>query len=168
MFNDQPAQSDVITYQILTFLTRWRQGVSLRSSKIVWPSSALNARKAALLLFAIIELSIILLPFVTHVWIAVGLLSLAMAVHQAWATNVFTMASDMFPKETVGSVVGIGGMAGAVGGILFPILVGTLLDSYKAAGHLTAGYNILFTICGFTYLAAFIIIHLLTKKPAIA
>lgn len=131
-----------------------------------WPT--LNARKAALLLFAIIELSIIMLPFVTHVWIAVGLLSLAMAVHQAWATNVFTMASDMFPKEMVGSVVGIGGMAGAVGGILFPILVGTLLDSYKAAGHLTTGYNILFTICGFTYLAAFIIIHLLTKKPAVA
>ena len=129
-----------------------------------WPT--LKARKAALLLFAIIELSIIMLPFITHVWIAVGLLSLAMAVHQAWATNVFTMASDMFPKETVGSVVGIGGMAGAVGGILFPILVGTLLDNYKAAGHLTTGYNILFTICGFTYLAAFIIIHLLTKKPA--
>jgi len=130
-----------------------------------WPT--LNARKAALLLFAIIELSVILVQFVTDVWIAVGLLSIAVAVHQAWATNVFTMASDMFPKETVASVVGIGGMAGAVGGILFPILVGTLLDSYKAAGHLATGYNILFTICGCTYLVAFIIIHLLTKKPAV-
>ena len=126
----------------------------------------MNARKAALLLFAIIELSVIMVQFVTDVWVAVGLLSLAVAVHQAWATNVFTMASDMFPKETVGSVVGIGGMAGALGGILFPILVGTLLDSYKAAGHLSTGYNILFTICGCTYLVAFIIIHLLTKKAA--
>src|SRR5258705_6573147 len=62
-----------------------------------WPT--LKARKAALLLFAIVELSVIMLQFVTHVWIAVGLLSLAVAVHQAWATNVFTMASDMFPKE---------------------------------------------------------------------
>ncbi|MEO6328515.1 MAG: MFS transporter [Ginsengibacter sp.] len=130
-----------------------------------WPT--LNARKAALLLFAIIELSVIMVQFVTHVWMAVGLLSVAVAVHQAWATNVFTMASDMFPKEAVASVVGIGGMAGALGGILFPILVGTLLDNYKAAGHLSTGYNILFTICGFTYLAAFAIIHLLTRKPAI-
>ncbi len=126
-----------------------------------WP--VLKARKAALLVFAILELSVITVQFVSHIWMAVGLLSLAVAVHQAWATNVFTMASDMFPKEAVASVVGIGGMAGAVGGILFPILVGTLLDNYKAAGHLQTGYNILFTICGFTYLVALGIIHLLTR-----
>jgi MFS transporter, ACS family, hexuronate transporter len=53
-----------------------------------------------------------------------------------------------------------------VGGILFPILVGYLLDSYKAAGNLTGGYNLLFTICGSTYLTAWIIIHLLTRKHA--
>lgn len=129
-----------------------------------WPT--LKARKAALLLFAILELSVIMVQFVTHIWVAVALLSLAMAVHQAWATNVFTMASDMFPKEAVASVVGIGGMAGAVGGILFPILVGHLLDSYKNAGHIETGYNILFTICGFTYLVALLIIHLLTKQPS--
>lgn len=127
-----------------------------------WPT--LNARKASLLLFAVIELSVITLQLITNVWIAVGLLSLAMAVHQAWATNVFTMASDMFPKKAVGSVVGIGGMAGAVGGMLFPILVGNLLDHYKTAGNITTGYNILFTVCGFTYIIAFIIIHLLTRK----
>jgi ACS family hexuronate transporter-like MFS transporter len=57
-------------------------------------------------------------------------------------------------------------MAGAVGGILFPILVGSLLDSYKAAGNLPGGYNVLFTICGFTYLVAWSIIHLLTRKAA--
>jgi ACS family hexuronate transporter-like MFS transporter len=95
---------------------------------------------------------------------AVALLSIAVAVHQAWATNIFTTASDMFPKEAVSSVVGIGGMAGAVGGILFPILVGNLLETYKLKGNITGGYNILFTICGFTYLLAFGIIHLLTRK----
>jgi ACS family hexuronate transporter-like MFS transporter len=58
-------------------------------------------------------------------------------------------------------------MAGAIGGILFPLLVGTLLDTYKAAGNLSAGYNILFTVCGCTYLVAFVIIHLLTKKAAV-
>ncbi|SDF18011.1 MFS transporter, ACS family, hexuronate transporter, partial [Pricia antarctica] len=124
----------------------------------------LKARKYALLLFALLEISIILAQFATDVWMAVALISVAVAVHQAWATNVFTMASDMFPKEVVSSVVGIGGMAGAVGGILFPILVGVLLDRYKELGNLEAGYNILFTVCGFTYLFALTIIHLLTKK----
>jgi ACS family hexuronate transporter-like MFS transporter len=127
----------------------------------------MKARKSALFLFAILELSIILAQFTTAAWMAVGIISLAVAVHQAWATNVFTMASDMFPTEAVGSVVGIAGMAGAVGGILFPILVGGLLDSFKAAGNLTGGYNLLFTICGFTYLTAWTIIHLLTRKHSV-
>jgi len=127
-----------------------------------WP--VLKARKTALLIFACVELSIILVQFAGSAWIAVALISLAVAVHQAWATNIFTIASDLFPKEAVSSVVGIGGMAGAVGGILFPILVGSLLDHFKAAGNITAGYNILFTVCGFTYLIALGIIHLLTRK----
>ncbi|RDC65503.1 MFS transporter [Adhaeribacter pallidiroseus] len=124
----------------------------------------LKARKTALFIFAVLEVSIILAQFATDVWVAVGLISLAVAVHQAWATNIFTTASDMFPKEAVSSVVGIGGMAGAVGGILFPILVGYLLDTYKAQGNLAGGYNLLFTICGFTYLTAWLIIHVLTRK----
>lgn len=127
-----------------------------------WP--VLKARKAALLIFAVLEVSIILAQFASSAWMAVALISIAVAVHQAWATNIFTTASDMFPKEAVSSVVGIGGMAGAVGGIFFPMLVGYLLDTYKAAGNLQGGYNILFTICGFTYLLVWIIIHLLTRR----
>ena len=126
-----------------------------------WPT--LKARKTVLLVFAVLELSVILAQFATTVWVAVGLISLAVAVHQAWATNVFTLASDLFPKQAVSSVAGIAGMAGATGGILFPILVGSLLDSYKAVGNLTGGYNVLFTICGCTYLVAWTIIHLLTR-----
>jgi MFS transporter, ACS family, hexuronate transporter len=126
-----------------------------------WPT--LKARKASLLLFAVFEISIILAQFASSAWVAVALISLAVAVHQAWATNVFTMASDMFPKEAVSSVVGIGGMAGAVGGIFFPMFVGSLLDSYKEAGNLSGGYNVLFTVCGFTYLIALSIIHYLTR-----
>jgi ACS family hexuronate transporter-like MFS transporter len=117
-----------------------------------------------LLLFAVTELTIILAQYTTAAWMAVAIISLAVAVHQAWATNVFTMASDMFPSEAVGSVTGIAGMAGAVGGILFPLVVGFLLDTYKEAGNITGGYNILFTICGLTYLTAWLIIHLLTRK----
>jgi len=128
-----------------------------------WPT--LKARKTVLLGFAFLELSIIMAQFATDVWVAVGLISLAVAVHQAWATNVFTLASDLFPKQAVSSVAGIAGMAGAVGGIFFPMLVGSLLDSYKAAGNLAGGYNVLFTVCGCTYLIAYGIIHLLTRKP---
>ena len=128
--------------------------------------AVMKARKSALFIFAVLELSIILAQYTTAAWMAVGIISLAVAVHQAWATNVFTLASDMFPVEAVSSAVGIAGMAGAVGGILFPTLVGYLLDTYKAAGNLTGGYNVLFTICGFTYLTAWIIIHLLTRKHA--
>jgi ACS family hexuronate transporter-like MFS transporter len=130
-----------------------------------WP--VIKARKCALFIFALLELSIILARYTTAAWMAVGIISLAVALHQAWATNVFTMASDMFPGEAVSSVVGIAGMAGAVGGILFPVLVGFLLDSYKAAGNITGGYNLLFAICGMTYLTAWTIIHLLTRKHAL-
>ncbi|MCR9062669.1 MAG: MFS transporter [Cytophagales bacterium] len=124
----------------------------------------IKARKTVLFVFAFLELSVILIQFAGNVWVAVGLISLAVALHQAWATNVFTLPSDMFPKQAVSSVVGIGGMAGAIGGILFPLLIGWLLDKYKGMGNIEAGYNILFTICGFTYLVAWLIIHLLTKK----
>lgn len=127
-----------------------------------WP--VLKARKTVLFIFALLEVSIIMAQFATEAWAAVALISLAVAVHQAWATNVFTMASDMFPTEAVSSVVGIAGMAGAVGGILFPILIGNLLESYKAAGNLSGGYYLIFTLCGFTYLIAWTIIHLLTRK----
>jgi ACS family hexuronate transporter-like MFS transporter len=126
--------------------------------------AVIKARKVALLIFAVLELSILTAQFVTDIWMAVAIISLAVAVHQAWATNVFTMASDMFPREAVSSVVGIGGTAGAIGGMMFPILVGYLLDTYKAAGNLQGGYNVLFTLCGVTYLITWCIIHLLTRK----
>jgi len=129
--------------------------------------AALKARKTVLFIIAILELSIIFAQYVTNVWAAVALISLAVASHQAWATNIFTAASDMFPKQAVSSVVGIGGMAGAVGGIFFPIFVGYLLDSYKAAGNISGGYNLLFTLCGFTYFITWTIIYLLTRKRSI-
>ncbi|MBK5277993.1 MAG: MFS transporter, partial [Bacteroidia bacterium] len=127
-----------------------------------WP--ILKARKASLLAFACLELSIMLTQFAPNAWMAVLLISLAIAVHQAWATNIFTMASDMFPSEAVSSVVGIAGTAGSIGGVLFPILIGYLLDTYKALGNVTIGYNIIFTLCSFAYLLSLTIIHFLTRK----
>ena len=142
-------------------------GGYLSSRLIKRGMAALKARKTILFIIAILELSIIFAQYVTNVWAAVALISLAVASHQAWATNIFTAASDMFPKQAVSSVVGIGGMAGAIGGIFFPVFVGYLLDSYKVAGNISGGYNILFTLCGVTYLVTWTIIYLLTRKRSI-
>jgi ACS family hexuronate transporter-like MFS transporter len=87
------------------------------------------------------------------------LIGLAGASHQAWSANLFTSVSDMFPKRAVASVVGIGGMAGSLGGILFPIYAGRLLDRFGASG-----YAVLFAICGSAYLVAFALHHALAPK----
>ncbi|MDR2920033.1 MAG: MFS transporter [Tannerella sp.] len=135
---------------------------SSRLIKRGWP--AIKARKISLFVFAILEISVIFVQFASGKWIAVVLISLAVALHQAWATNIFTLASDMFPKHILSSVVGIGGTAGAVGGIFFPMFIGYLLDAYKSQGNISIGYNIVFTVCGFTYLFTWVIIHFLTQK----
>lgn len=127
-----------------------------------WPT--LKARKTALLIFAILELTVLSAQYATNAWMVVGILSFTLAIHQAWSTNVFTLVVDLFPKQAVSSVTGIGAMSGAVGGMLFPLMVGYILDSYKAAGNLIGGYNLLFIICGLTYFVAWLIIHLLTRK----
>jgi len=123
-----------------------------------------RARKTAMFLFALCVTPIFAARYATNIWQAVGLISLAAAAHQAWSANIFTTVSDMFPKQAVSSVVGIGSMAGSVGGILFPILIGVILETYKEAGNLTAGYNILFSLCACAYLLAWLIMHLLTPK----
>lgn len=127
-----------------------------------WP--VFRARKVTLLLAALCVLPILYARHVHDIWAAVALIGLAAAAHNAWSANLFTIVSDMFPTGALSSVTGIGGMAGSVGGILFPLLAGYLLDMYKLRGHITDGYNILFIICGFAYLAAWMFIHLLAPK----
>jgi len=122
-----------------------------------------QARKTSLLIAAIVVLPIILAKYATDIWTAVAIISVAAAAHQAWSSNIFTVVSDLFPKRAVSSVVGMGGFVGSMGSTLFPLLVGSLLDYYKAAGNIGAGYNILFIICGCTYLVAWLCIHLLTR-----
>ncbi len=127
-----------------------------------WP--IFKARKRAMLIFAFCVLPIVTAQFATNIWQAVALISLAVASHQAWSATIFTTVSDTFPKKVVGSVVGIGGMAGSVAGILFPLLIGFILDFYKDQHHILIGYNIIFCICGCAYLLAWLIMHLLTPK----
>jgi ACS family hexuronate transporter-like MFS transporter len=127
-----------------------------------WP--VLKARKTTLLIVAFAVLPIMLAQQAPNIWVAVGIISVAAAAHQAWSANIFTIVSDIIPKRAVSTVVGIGGMAGSIGATLFPLLVGSLLEYYKRAGNIGAGYNILFIICGCAYFLAWLIIHFLTAR----
>lgn len=126
--------------------------------------SVWRARKTAMFIFAVLVLPVIAVRFGPGIWGAVGLIGLAGAAHQAWSANIFTTASDMFPKRTLSSVVGIGSMAGSIGGIIFPEIVGRILDTYKKAGDAQGGYGIIFLMCGSAYMLAWIVMHLLAPK----
>ncbi len=127
--------------------------------------SITKARRSAMLIFALLVIPIVFAQFTQNVWVAVGLISLAAASHQAWSANIFTTVSDTFPKSAVSSIVGIGGMAGSIGGIFFPLLIGILLDFYKKSRNIIAGYNILFTLCGSAYILAWVVMYFLSHKP---
>lgn len=122
-----------------------------------------RARKTSMLIFAFGVLPIL---GVTHVsdWSAVVLIGLAGSAHQAWSANLFTSVSDVFPNKAVASVVGIGGMAGSLGGMLFPLYSGILIDEFQKKGNVTTAYTILFAICGSAYLIAFALNHLLAPR----
>jgi ACS family hexuronate transporter-like MFS transporter len=122
-----------------------------------------RARKTGMFVFALAVLPMLVVTKAGN-WEAVFLIGLAGAAHQAWSANLYTTVSDMFPKSAVGSIIGLGGMAGSVGGILFPIFAGEVLDRFKATGNATAGYGILFSICGCAYLLAFGLTHLLAPR----
>ncbi len=143
---------------VLSIIGGWLAGYLIRRG---WPSN--RARKVAMLIFACAVTPVFLVTQV-GLWSAVVLIGIAGAAHQAWSANLFTTVSDMFPKRAVASVVGIGGMAGSVGGILFPTFTGILLDRFRASGNVTAGYAILFVVCGSAYLLAFVIGHLLAPR----
>jgi ACS family hexuronate transporter-like MFS transporter len=130
-----------------------------------WISSALikrgwsinMARKFAMLICALAVVPIVFAANVSNLWIAVALVSLAAAAHQGWSANLFTLTSDTFPRCAVGSVVGIGGMAGAIGGMLIALVVGEILQR-------TGSYVPIFIIAGSAYLVALTIIHLLAPR----
>ena len=116
--------------------------------------SAVNARLTAMLLFACLVVPVFLINYLHSEWAAIGLLSLAAAAHQGWSANLFTTASDMFPRSAVGSVTGIGGMAGSAGGFLLANYAGYILQ-------LTHSYATLFALAASAYLVAFAILHIL-------
>ncbi|HVF81563.1 MAG TPA: MFS transporter [Flavisolibacter sp.] len=97
-------------------------------------------------------------------WIPVLLIGIGASAHQAWSANIFTTVSDMFPRKAIGSVVGIGGMAGGIGGVIVSKSGGALFDHYKALGHIQTGYTIMFTFCAVAYLIAWFVMKALVPK----
>lgn len=143
---------------VLSILGGWIPGRLIRNGM-----SASKARKVCMAGFALCVLPILAVRHV-DLWGAVALIGIAGAAHQAWMASLFTTVSDMFPKYAVGSVVGLGGMAGSFGGMLFPLVCGAVIDRYKAAGDINTGYGILFGVCSVAYILAFAINHLLAPK----
>src|SRR5262245_4366062 len=128
------------------------------SSTLIRRGWSLNAaRKTAMLICACAVVPIVLAPRVTGEWTAVALIGLAAAAHQGWSANLFTLASDLFPKPAVGSVVGIGGTAGAIGGMLIAKLTASVLQ-------VSGSYVPVFLIAAFAYLVALAIIQLLAPQ----
>jgi ACS family hexuronate transporter-like MFS transporter len=157
----QSAASMAVVYSIVTalgVLGGWLPGHLLRRGATV-----ARARKLSMLVFALCVLPILGVGRASDTG-ALVLIGLAMAAHQAWSANLFTTVSDMFPANAIGSVIGLGGMAGSVGGILFPVVAGRLLDRSAAAGDVAAGYGVLFTVCAFAYLVAFALHHALVPR----
>jgi ACS family hexuronate transporter-like MFS transporter len=116
---------------------------------------ASSARLTAMLICACAVVPIFMVNFTHSEWVAIGLLSLAAAAHQGWSANLFTTASDMFPRTAVGSVTGIGGMAGSAGGSLFAVFIGYVLQLTNS------NYTILFIIAASAYLTALAVLCLL-------
>jgi ACS family hexuronate transporter-like MFS transporter len=125
-----------------------------------------RARRTTLLIFAILEVPMLLAQYLGSInyWYAVLVIGLATSAHQAWSATIFTTVSDMFPKKAIASVVGIGGMIGAFGVIIIAKTAGLLLDHFKALGNLERGYSIMFMICAFSYLIAWVLFSLLVPR----
>lgn len=125
-----------------------------------------DGRMKAMLLIALVPLLILLAQPLggATFWIPVILIGIGASAHQAWSANIFTTVSDMFPKKAIGSVIGIGGMAGGIGGVIVSKAGGALFDHYKALGHIQTGYTIMFAYCAVAYLIAWFVMKALVPK----
>lgn len=130
----------------------WLSGALIRRG---W--AVLTARKTAMFVCACGVLPILFAVRASSLWLAVGLVGLAAACHQGWSANIYTLVSDMFPRQEVGSVVGIAGMAGAGGSMVIAEVVGLILES-------THSYYSIFAMASGTYLVALGVIQLILGK----
>ncbi|MEY8759072.1 MFS transporter [Chryseobacterium tongliaoense] len=125
-----------------------------------------KARSFTMLLFALMVVPVMFSKYIDNMWIITMVIAFATAAHQGWGANLMTTVGDKLPNNYVSSVIGFGGMMGSVAGIIFPLFIGIVLDSFKKAGNINGGYNIIFFIAGISYLAAWMIIWLLNRDQS--
>jgi len=139
--------------------------IPLRFIKNGW--TVHKARKTSMLIFAFCVLPIVFAQLLgsVNMWLAVLIIGLAAAAHQAWSANIFTTVSDVFPKKAIASITGIGGMFGSLGGILLSLFVQkNMFVYYRSIDKIEIAYYIMFFICGFAYLAGWLVMHFLIGK----
>ena len=134
-----------------------------------WP--VFKARRTAMLMYALCALPAMFAQWLgsMNMWLAILIIGFATAAHQAWSANIYTVVSDLFPKKAVASVIGIGGMCGALGGIVIARLAPKLFMYFREQGNEQTGYFIMFIICGSAYLVAWLIMKALVpvEKKAV-
>jgi ACS family hexuronate transporter-like MFS transporter len=145
----------VIIYNLATIGSIFGGWLPARFFRLGW--SANRSRKTAMLLCAITVTPIMFAANAKNLWVAVALIGLATASHQGWSANVFTLPSDMFPRRAVGSVTGIGGFGGGIGGLVIATFTGFVLQ-------FTGSYVPMFVIAGSVYLVSLLIVHLLVPN----
>ena len=125
-----------------------------------------DGRMKAMLVIALFPLVVLLAQPLGYLsfWVPVLLIGVGASAHQAWSCNIFTTVSDMFPQKTVASVVGIGGMAGGLGGVLMTKIGGWVFDYYKSINDIHTGYMIMFAICALAYLVAWSVMKTLVPR----
>jgi ACS family hexuronate transporter-like MFS transporter len=131
----------------------WLPGLAIRMG-----FSIRAARRGAMLLCALCALPIAFVGQIHGLWTVVAIISIACAAHQGWSANIFTLASDIFPRAAVGSVTGIAGFGGAIGGMLAAWVVGLVLQHFHS-------YSGIFFTAGLAYLTAWLVIQFLVRKP---
>jgi MFS transporter, ACS family, hexuronate transporter len=151
-----------VVYIISTIGSIWGGYLPMRFINSGMP--AFKARKMAMFIFTLFVIPVFTAQYAgkTSMWLAVFIIGIAAAAHQAWSANIYTTVSDMFPKKATASVTGIGGMMGGIGGILLTWLVQkNMFVHYRAIGQIETAYLIMFSICGGAYLLAWCLMHLL-------
>jgi ACS family hexuronate transporter-like MFS transporter len=123
-----------------------------------------RARSITMLLFALMVVPVMFSKYVDNMWMITIIIAFATAAHQGWGANLMTTVGDQLPNSYVSSVIGFGGMLGSAAGIIFPLFIGIVLDTFKKAGNVNGGYNIIFFIAGISYVAAWGLISLINRK----
>ena len=117
-----------------------------------------RARKTAMLIAALLAMPTVFAPSANSMWVAVLFVSMAAAAQQWWAANLFTTASDMFPRQAVASVVGLGGFVGGMTAVVFQRVTGYILETTNS------NYSLIFIWCGMAYLIGLLGFHLLAPR----